>query len=48
MQQNNESPILYLNVVMEGSDSVKVPVFQSDNIKSVTEKVRLMIHLEKD
>jgi hypothetical protein len=43
----NTSPLLYLNVVMEGSDSVKVPVFSNDNMKSITEKVRTMMELDR-
>ena len=38
--------MLYLNVVMEGSEGVKVPVFRHDNMASITEKVRNMMGLE--
>lgn len=44
-RQKNEddSPLLYLNVVMEGSQSVKVPVYKDDSMKSITSKVRVMM-----
>lgn len=41
--KQDDSPLLYLNVVMEGSQSVKVPVYQSDTMRSITEKVRVMM-----
>jgi hypothetical protein len=41
----NASPLFYLNVVMEGSESVKIPIFSHDNMKTITEKVRLMMDL---
>lgn len=44
----DSSPLLYLNVVMEGCQSVKVPVFKNDNLKSITEKVRGMLELENE
>lgn len=46
-EKPDNSPLLYLNVVMEGTDSVKVPVFSSDNMKSITEKVRSMMELDR-
>lgn len=41
--QQDDSPLLYLNVVMEGSQSTKVPIFKDDTMKSITEKVRVMM-----
>lgn len=43
--QQDDSPLLYLNVVMEGSQSTKVPVYKDDTMKSITEKVREMMDL---
>jgi hypothetical protein len=31
---------------MEGSQSVKVPVYKEDSMKSITEKVRVMMQLD--
>lgn len=44
----DSSALLYLNVVMEGCQSVKIPVFKNDNLKSITEKVRVMLDLEQE
>ncbi len=30
------SPLLYLNVTMEGNSQTKIPIFQTDNIHSIT------------
>jgi len=43
--ERDDSPLLYLNVVMEGSEGVKVPVFRFDNMGTITEKVRNMMSL---
>ena len=40
--------MLYLNVVMEGSQSVKVPVYRCDNMRSITEKVSKMMELDSE
>ena len=43
--RDDPSPLLYLNVDVEGSGDVKIPVFNSDNMKSITLKVRQMAGL---
>lgn len=43
--EKDDSPLLYLNVVMEGNEGVKVPVFRFDNMATITEKVRNMMSL---
>ena len=43
--KEDPSPVLYLNVNMEGSEDVKVPVFNSDTLKTITHKVRVLMGL---
>lgn len=31
---------------MEGCDDIKVPVFQGDNMKTITKKVKILIGLQ--
>jgi hypothetical protein len=44
--EGNTSPLFYLNVVMEGSQPTKIPVFAQDSMKSITAKVRAMLELD--
>lgn len=44
----SESPLFYLNVVMEGSHPAKVPFFQTDTLKSITDKVASLMELNGD
>jgi hypothetical protein len=45
-QDKDASPLFYLNVVMEGCQSAKIPIFSQDNMRSITEKVRSMLELD--
>jgi hypothetical protein len=47
IEERDNSPLLYLNVVMEGCESVKLPVYRGDSLRVITEKVRGMMDLEE-
>jgi len=32
----NTSPLLYLNIVMEGAEPAKIPVFSNDTMATIT------------
>ena len=42
-REKDVSPLFYLNVVMEGCQSAKIPIFSQDNMRSITEKVKSML-----
>lgn len=46
--KKDDSPLVYLNVNMEGYQEVKVPVFKSDNIRTITHKVRALMNIAED
>ena len=39
------SPMLYLNVILAGNESGKVPVFKDDNMKSITTRVKNILEM---
>jgi len=43
--RDEDTPFLYLNVNMSGYDEVKVPVFQTDTMKTITHKVKVLMGL---
>ena len=44
----NTSPLLYLNIVMEGTEPAKIPVFSNDTMATITEKVASLAQVEQN
>lgn len=44
----NTSPLLYLNIVMEGTEPAKIPVFSNDTMATITEKVASLAQVGQD
>lgn len=44
-RKEDDSPLVYLNVSMEGYEEVKVPIFKTDTMRSITHKVRILMNI---